>query len=122
MTCKGGNDEECSNSGSAQSSAPDFSYYSISSSASSTRAEGRHMAQYVTCVKSTLKWRSLVLQRRDNKVELQANLREDYEKFYNRVFSWLKPLTSAFTFKTLLRHYAKQALTVVDPISCLCTV
>ena len=68
MTCKGGNDEECSNSGSAQSSAPAFSYYSISSSASS-RAEGRHMAQYVTCVKSTLKWRSLVLQRRDNKVE-----------------------------------------------------
>ena len=70
MTCKGGNDEECSNSGSAQSSAPAFSYYSISSSASSsTRAEGRHMAHYVTCVKSTLKWRSLVLQRRDNKVE-----------------------------------------------------
>ena len=68
MTCKGGNDEECSNSGSAQSSAPAFSYYSISSSASSSRAEGRHMAQYVTCVKSTLKWRSLVLQRRDNKV------------------------------------------------------
>ena len=101
MTCKGGNDEECSNSGSAQSSAPDFSYYSISSSASSTRAEGRHMAQYVTCVKSTLKWRSLVLQRRDNKVELQANLCEDYKKFYNRVFSWLKPPTRASTFKTL---------------------
>ena len=29
----------------------------------------------------------------------------------NRAFSWLKAPTSAFTFKTLLRHYAKQALT-----------
>ena len=28
-----------------------------------------------------------------------------------RVFSWLKVPTSAFTFKTLLRHYAKRALT-----------
>ena len=27
-----------------------------------------------------------------------------------RAFSWLKTPTSAFTFKTLLRHYAKQAL------------
>ena len=26
-------------------------------------------------------------------------------------FSWLKAPTSAFTFKTLLRHYAKWALT-----------
>ena len=26
-------------------------------------------------------------------------------------FSWLKAPTSAFTFKTLLRHYAKRALT-----------
>ena len=26
-------------------------------------------------------------------------------------FSWLKAATSAFTFKTLLRHYAKRALT-----------
>ena len=26
-------------------------------------------------------------------------------------FSWLKVATTAFTFKTLLRHYAKQALT-----------
>ena len=30
---------------------------------------------------------------------------------YTRAFSWLKAPTSAFTFKTLLRHYAKQALT-----------
>ena len=28
-----------------------------------------------------------------------------------RAFSWLKVPTSAFTFKTLLRHYAKRALT-----------
>ena len=27
----------------------------------------------------------------------------------NRAFSWLKAPTSAFTFETLLRHYAKQA-------------
>ena len=26
-----------------------------------------------------------------------------------RAFSWLKAPTSAFTFKTLLRHYPKQA-------------
>ena len=28
-----------------------------------------------------------------------------------RAFSWLKAATTAFTFKTLLKHYAKQALT-----------
>ena len=28
-----------------------------------------------------------------------------------RAFSWLKAPTSAFTFKTLLRHYAKRGLT-----------
>ena len=33
------------------------------------------------------------------------------EKASTRAFSWLKAPTSAFTFKTLLRHYAKQALT-----------
>ena len=33
------------------------------------------------------------------------------EKAPNRAFSWLKAATTAFTFKTLLRHYAKQALT-----------
>ena len=32
------------------------------------------------------------------------------EKTPTRAFSWLKAPTSAFTFKTLLRHYAKQAL------------
>ena len=33
------------------------------------------------------------------------------EKAPTRTFSLLKAPTSAFTFKTLLRHYAKQALT-----------
>ena len=32
------------------------------------------------------------------------------EKVPTRVFSWLKALTSVFTFKKLLRHYAKWAL------------
>ena len=31
------------------------------------------------------------------------------EKAPTRAFSWLKAPTSAFTFKTLLRYYAKQA-------------
>ena len=33
------------------------------------------------------------------------------EKAPTRAFSWMKAPTSAFTFKTLLRHYAKRALT-----------
>ena len=33
------------------------------------------------------------------------------EKAPTRAFSLLKAATTAFTFKTLLRHYAKQALT-----------
>ena len=33
------------------------------------------------------------------------------EKAPTRAFSWLKAPTSAFTFKTLLRNYAKRALT-----------
>ena len=33
------------------------------------------------------------------------------EKAPTRAFSWLKAPTNAFTIKTLLRHYAKQALT-----------
>ena len=34
------------------------------------------------------------------------------EKAPTRAFSWLKVATTAFTFKTLLRQYAKQALTL----------
>ena len=33
------------------------------------------------------------------------------EKAPTSVFSWLKAASTAFTFKTLLRHYAKRALT-----------
>ena len=33
------------------------------------------------------------------------------EKAPTRAFSWLKAATTAFIFKTLLRHYAKRALT-----------
>ena len=33
------------------------------------------------------------------------------EKAPTRAFSWLKAATTAFTFKTLLTHYAKRALT-----------
>ena len=33
------------------------------------------------------------------------------EKAATRALSWLKAATTAFTFKTLLRHYAKRALT-----------
>ena len=33
------------------------------------------------------------------------------EKAPTRTFSWLKAATTASTFKTLLRHFAKQALT-----------
>ena len=33
------------------------------------------------------------------------------EKAPTRAFSWLKAATTAFTLKTLLRHYAKQTLT-----------
>ena len=33
------------------------------------------------------------------------------EKAPTRASSWLKAATTAFTFKTLLRHYAKRALT-----------
>ena len=33
------------------------------------------------------------------------------EKAPTRAFSWLKAATTAFTFTTLLRHYAKRALT-----------
>ena len=43
-----------------------------------------------------------------------TKVREDFtitEKAPTGAFSWLKAPTSAFTIKTLLRHYAKRALT-----------
>ena len=51
------------------------------------------------------------------KLHLDINFRASNEDFTikdespTRTFSWLKPSTSDFTFKTLLRHYARQALT-----------
>ena len=42
-----------------------------------------------------------------------ATVREEFtitEKAPNGSFSWLRAPTSTFTFKTLLRHYAKQEL------------
>ena len=47
-------------------------------------------------------------------LELQTKVREDVtitEKASTRAFSGLKAPTSSFTFKTLLRQYAKRALT-----------
>ena len=47
-------------------------------------------------------------------IELQTMVREDFtitENALTKAFSWLKVLTSAATFKTLFRHYAKQAVT-----------
>ena len=49
------------------------------------------------------------------------------EKAPTRAFSWLKAATTAFTFKTLLRHYANQPAVPYDfyvcvPISRLLTV
>ena len=45
------------------------------------------------------------------------------EKSPTRVFSLLKAPTSAFTFKTLLRHYANPYdFCIGNPISCLLTM
>ena len=38
------------------------------------------------------------------------------EKAPIRVFSWLKVPTSAFTYKTLLRHYANQSARPLWPL------
>ena len=77
-------EEDRLSSGSAKFPTPDFSYYSISSSASSNRRmpeerSGLQMSEYVTCVKTTIKWRSMVLQRRINQeaVKCYKTLTED---------------------------------------------
>ena len=44
-------------------------------------------------------------------LELQTKISQSQRRPLNRAFSWLKSPTRAFTFKTLLRHYTKQALT-----------
>ena len=48
------------------------------------------------------------------KVELETKVHTKFvitEKTPTRAFSWLKVPTCAFTFKLVLRHYAKLALT-----------
>ena len=52
------------------------------------------MLHYDRCLKSINRWSCTIT-----------------EKAPTRTFSWLKAPTSAFTFKTLLRHYAKRSLT-----------
>ena len=47
-------------------------------------------------------------------LKLQTKVRKDFtitKKAPIRAFSWLKAATTTFTFKNLLRHYTKQALT-----------
>ena len=43
--------------------------------------------------------------------KVHLKVRNHEEGPYTKAFSWLKAPTNAFTFKTLLRHYAKQILT-----------
>ena len=48
-----------------------------------------------------------------SEIELQTKVPEDFtitEKASTRAFSWLKVPTIAYTFKTILIHYAKQML------------
>ena len=55
-----------------------------------------------------LRGRRLPPARPHQEVQTQAACTENSP---TRAFSWLKVPTTAFTYKTLLRHYAKQALT-----------
>ena len=44
------------------------------------------------------------------RIELQVKVREDFiftEKIPSKAFSWLKVSTKAFTFKAVIRHFAK---------------
>ena len=56
---------------------------------------------------------SWIFLRSSREGDLQSSIRRFVftEKAPTRAFSWLKAATIAFTFKTLLRHYAKRALT-----------
>ena len=47
----------------------------------------------------------------DSRLLITRDSNEGYPKVRTRAFSWLKAATTAFTFKTLLRHYAKRVLT-----------
>ena len=48
-----------------------------------------------------------------SKMERNSASKRSIRRFVvtEKAFSWLKAATTAFTFKTLLRHYAKRALT-----------
>ena len=64
-------------------------------------------------------WRWRLVQRGDDQMTTSA-WKSSIQRFVitekapTRAFSWLKVATTAFTFKTLLRHYAKQVLTPWD--------
>ena len=75
---------------------------------------GTHMTKYPLLLDAVQKWAD-----KDGWVVISA-VRQSIgsttgftitEKAPTRAFSWLKAPTSAFTFKTLLRHYAKRPLT-----------
>ena len=86
--------------------------------------QGKGMAQLQTWDNFELKMCELLLEQRPVMVGyyhkshvqwlvLQKNSIRRFvitEKAPTRAFSWLKAATTAFTFKTLFRHYAKQAL------------
>ena len=55
--------------------------------------------------------KSLLLGAGEGWVGASAENRSIGEVVQSRAFSWLQAATTAFTFKTLLRHYAKRALT-----------
>ena len=72
---------------------------------------GTHMTKYPLLLDAVQKWAD-----KDGWVVSSASkssIRRFVitEKAPTRAFSWLKAAPTAFTFKTLLRHYAKQALT-----------
>ena len=79
------NESVCSDSSSTSSSASsstNFSYYSINSDTKSKvssvpetpRAKTPHMANYVSTLRTTLKWRSLVLEKRNTEENKQKTI------------------------------------------------
>ena len=64
------------------------------------------------CGPETFLYQTLAFSGSRNRAELATNLREDFiitEKAPIKAFTWLNASTSPLKFKTLLRHYAKQA-------------
>ena len=66
---------------------------------------------YVPCCITELQVAESVLIRAADDLSVSQSFFTITEKAPTRAFSWLKVSTSAFTFKTLSRHYAKRALT-----------